>query len=353
LVRVTSAAAEYRRIRHSGIDATRQPQVSVCLWRESTRDTLLVRMTHEVGDGAALQYLVARLGSIYSELCADPDHRPAANTGVDRDLTQVLSQLPAGEYRRILWDFVRFMAPRHSPRRTHRLPLPREPIGAAALVATTISPARAAGLSAFAKARHATLNDMMLAAAYRALAAVGSWDGTSGLRIPMTVNLRRWAPVKEQPGPISNQSAFEWPFLIRDLGADFEETLTKVRDITRSRKTSRPGFALAILTHLWWKIQKPPATLAQRHAGHTAMPESEPDLTFSNEGALDKAGIAFGSQAPAAARVVPPFFAAPRLHVSLSGYRGCLELLAVTSENCRPFVERFFEALRAELPQVR
>lgn len=46
----------------------------------------------------------------------------------------------------------------------------------------------------------ATLNDVFLAAAYRALASSGHWDGTSGLRICVTV-----LPAEDVARPVRDQ----------------------------------------------------------------------------------------------------------------------------------------------------
>jgi NRPS condensation-like uncharacterized protein len=351
VLRVTNASAEYDEIGRGGLDATQNVQVAICLFRHDDGDRLLIRMTHEVGDGAGLQYLALRLSAIYSALCLDPTHQPAANRAVDRDLTQVLSQLPTREYPRIIWDFVRFLAPRVWPRRTHGLPLPDQSAGSVAAVVRRLSSSQVAFLSTFGRSRGSTLNDMFLAAAYRALASYGRWDGTSALRIAITVNLRRWCPAKDNPGPICNLSAFECPFLVRNLGRDFESTLANVRSVMAQRKRSRPGFALTLLSRLISKLHTPAITSRDEQTAPTRQSAPERGITFSNEGALDAVGVCFGPLVPVSAHVIPPFFALPWLHISLSGYRGALTLLSVTSDNGRAIVEGFFDALLDELPR--
>src|SRR5690349_4937541 len=45
-----SSLEEYESIQRSGLDATANVQVVVCLWRQPHGDRLLVKMTHQVGD---------------------------------------------------------------------------------------------------------------------------------------------------------------------------------------------------------------------------------------------------------------------------------------------------------------
>ncbi|MQA29077.1 MAG: hypothetical protein GEU82_04455 [Luteitalea sp.] len=167
----------------------------------------------------------------------------------------------------------------------------------------------------------------------------------------MTVNLRRWCSSRERPAPICNLSSFDCPFLVRNLGHDFEETLSNVRAVTAQRKKSRPGFALALLGDLISKLQMPKALVGGGARKRCRKPDPERGLTFSNEGALDTSGVRFGPHIPVSAYVIPPFLALPWLHFSLSGYNGTLTLVAVTSENGRAIVEGFFDALLDELPK--
>jgi NRPS condensation-like uncharacterized protein len=346
----TKASHEHDDVWQAGLESTKSPQIAVRLWHREAGDSLLIRMTHQVGDGAALQYVASRLSGIYSALCTDGSYRPQASAPTDRDLTSVLSHVPTREYPRVIWDFVRFMAPRLHPRRTLGLPLPDDSSGPWRRVMRRLAPASVTQLAAYGKARGATLNDMFLAAAYRALASCGRWDGKAGLRILITVNLRRWCGPKEYTGPICNLSSFELPFLIRNLGRDFEQTLANVRALTAARKKSRPGLAPALVSRFRSKCQALTAPMTGGAGEHGRQQDLDRGLAFSNEGALHMPSLRFGPHTPRAAHVVPPFFVLPWLHFTLSGYNGSLTLLAVTPQNGCEIVEGFFTALLDELP---
>ena len=190
---VVHRAADYEAARTAGLDATRGAQVAVCLWPGVTGDRLLLTMTHEAGDGVGLQVLAGGLSSLYSALEDDPGFRPDEGRVPDRDLSDiVLAQLSRRARCRTIWDFARFFAPRVFPRRTHAPAMPQESLGPWVPVVRQLAAPRLSVLSQYGKARSATVNDLFLAAAYRALAFQGRWDGTSALRIAITVDLRRW-----------------------------------------------------------------------------------------------------------------------------------------------------------------
>jgi len=350
----------YDGMRCEGLDAAANVQVALCLWRHDEGDRLLVKMTHAVGDGAALQSLVARLASIYSGLCADPAYQPRPSLQGQRRVEHVFSEVPRRVYRRALWSLVWFLAPRWFPRSYHVLSLPRQSAGGWVPVVARVPAERLPFLSAYAKARGATLNDLFLAAAYRALAREGHWDSTTALRIAITIDLRRWYLPPAYAGSIRNLSSLEFPFLGRDLGTRFDNTLANVSALTRRRKRSRPGLASALMGHYRMLRLGPERIL--REAG-TKPPSAAPgkarrgpiwhtvSAVLSNEGRLDEASLCFGSERPESVHILPPFLALPGVHLSVSSYRGVLAFAAVTPRSGYAAIERFLSTLVEQLPQ--
>jgi NRPS condensation-like uncharacterized protein len=272
----------------------------------------------------------------------------------DRDLSRILSRTSPLARARAVWDFAWFIAPRLLPRRTLALPFPPESAGAWVPVIRRVTSPHRAALSRYGKERGATLNDVFLAAAYRALASSGDWDGSSALRIGITIDLRRWFLPAAHAGTIANLSSFDCPFLIRDLGRSFDETLANVSALTRRRKQSVPGLALALLPSRMAKSNG--GVKSFRAGGARRLRDSAKSgggLTLSNEGPLDGTFLRFGELTPVAAHILPPFIELPGLHACLSGYGGALTLAAVTPENGAPLVGRFLDALLAELPAER
>jgi len=199
---------------------------------------------------------------------------------------------------------------------------------------------------------------MFLAAAYRALASTGGWNGASALRISMTVDLRRWCLPRGQTPTICNLSSFEHPFLIRNLGRDFDATLAHVTWMTRRRKSRWPGLAPALIGHFFTRRKSYQELLRDENdqgrsktdVGRSRTVWRAVAAVMSNEGRLDEAGVRFGTARPVAAHILPPFLKLPDLHICLSGYNGALTLAAVTPENGVAGVESFLDACLAQFP---
>jgi len=332
------------------MDATANVQVALCLWRRDAGDRLVIKMTHAVGDGVGLQLLAARLASIYSDLCVDLGHRPRSSLGARRDFGQIFSKVPTHAYPALIWRFAKALASCWVPRRIHGLALPRESVGPWMPVVRRLPSTHVAFLSRYGKARGATLNDVLLAAAYRALALRGRWDGNSELRISMTVDLRRWCLGNAHASAICNLSSLEFPYLGRNLGCDFDETLANVTAMTLRCKRRRPGLAPALAGNFLMKTWR---RQILRHAAEDRLPKrvrATGTVTLSNEGALDKARLRFGAQSPASAHILPPFLALPNVHICASSYDGALTLAAVTPQNGHGVVGGFLDALLQQLP---
>ena len=341
---VTDEPEAYLRFRHSGLDATEGAPVAMCLWRREAGDRLLIKMAHQVGDGGGLHVIAARLSSIYTALHADPRYRPAPGRETTRDVMELLPRVP---WRAILWDFARFMAPRWFPRRTCMLPLPQESSGPWCFVERHLPASQVFVLSAYGRRRGATLNDIVLAATYRALASYGRWDQTSGLRILITVDLRRYLPSGDADS-ICNLSTMECPYLVHSLGRSFDETVANVRSLMRRRKENWPGLAVVWLTYLGLRLDGYHRRV--RAAGTRRSKAGFPNVTLTNTGRIDKARLGFGGRPPVCAGILPSFRKLPGLLIGLSGYDGTLTLSAGTSQNAHAMVGSFFDALIGELP---
>jgi NRPS condensation-like uncharacterized protein len=268
-----------------------------------------------------------------------------------RDPWQILDSVPRLTRVRALLDFAWFMAPRFLPRATYRLPLPVSSVGSWAPVTRSLPAPALSSLRRYGKERGATLNDVFLAATYRALAGSG-WDGASALRMTITVDLRRWCLSPEHGASVANLSAWEYPSLMRELGRSFDETLARVSAMMRRRKRSRPGLALALialpLTKRASRRAARPAAPPKPESGGTPNPRAL--LIFSNEGLLDASHLRFADETPVRARIVPPFMPLPTLQLCLSCYGDALTLAAVTSENGEAPVARFLDAVLEQLP---
>ena len=383
-------------------DARLQREPAVPSDAGAGRDRLLVAMTHAVGDGVGLQSLVRRLAALYTADASPAELHPtdphpadlhaadlhtvgalpardgalvdlvnavaarvdaphaSSGTGVEttRDLDMARLREPLGRRWRAMASFARFILPRRFPLATHRLGAALRAEGGWAPVVARLPRGSVAALAAYGRARGGTLNDVLLAAVYRAHARVGGWDGREGLRVAITVDLRRWCLPEEARPALRNLSSLDCPYLGRRLGDRFDDTLAHVAALTAARKRAWPGLALALAGQRL--MARAGAARLQREATTRAPARADgcrpvgiwarSSAVLSNEGALDAAALRFGETAVAAAHILPPFLALPGLHLCASSFDGALTLAAVTAENGRPLVARLLDAAVEELP---
>jgi len=349
IVRIVSTQQEYDTVLYASVDTSTGPPVLVALWPREQGDRLLFKTTHDAGDMGAVHTSVARLAEIYTKLSIDPRYQPIPNLG-RRDYGLVTELIPRRAYPRIAWNLVRDISGVLVFPSAHHVPVPGGPDKPWCYVTRAINPERGRRLSAYAKERGATLNDLLLAATYRAFAAVGDWNGRTSLRIPVTIDLRRWYLRPEDKVGLCTLSGLEFPFLGRTLGADLAETLGRVNKLMTNRKKHWIGMTTALVVP-WTTRRAGYRRVDRRFEMHSHRPRSERGrVGFSNMGRFEPEGISFGAQTPASAYGLVMPRAAPAMLMGFTGYRGGLTLSFGTPEHNRPTVDKLLDAILTELP---
>ena len=334
-------------------DTHRGPQVTAGLWSAEDGDRVALKVAHEAADAGGVKHLTARLSAIYERLRTDPAYRPEPNLDGARDPGQVLRLVPwrerPGIWLRYLLELGRFS----SPWRSLRPPIEAGPPRGLRFHRRDLAPSLVQPLAAWGRARGATLNDLFLAAFFRALVAVAGWDGRTPLRASMTHDLRRHLP-QRRAGGICNLSAIEFLRLPLPLGDDLAGTLERVVSVTRRSKAHWGGLnayvglfpAARVLSHAG--LKRLVAAFLDRSVRGRHFP---PGLT--NMGPLDPAALVFEAPPDHARLLVPPIHP-PGLGVGLSGYRGGLSLSAgiYPSTGGDRVAEGLFEAMIGEFARV-
>jgi NRPS condensation-like uncharacterized protein len=348
---VTESEDEYEAFKVTSLDPHTGPQLKACLWRAADGDRLLFKVTDIVTDGGGFKEAVAMVSGLYARLADDPDHRPEPNLQGSRSAWQVLRRMPWWAVPRSLLDLLRDLwfavaRPTH-----HGLPIDDGPRTPLTFLVRELEADRIARLAAWGRARDATLNDLLVAGVFRALAAEGNWDGQAQLRLAMTIDLRRYLP-SGRGAAIANLSAvaLAWPCLGTELGADFPATLARVAEITRYRKGRGLGLTeslavafVAPLPHAW-------ARGIFRHVWRQQVEQHNHQPALTNMGPIDPDTVTFGTR-PQAARLLPPPGYPPGFLAGLSGYDGSLTLSAGVYPTQREIMGRFLDRVLAELPE--
>jgi len=347
--RFTRNEQEYLKFRNSGQDSLKGPQLQACLLTRGKGDRLLLKVCHEAGDAGGVKDIASRLSAIYNRLEKEPGYKPEPNLAGYRGLDQVMRRVPKRAYPKIVWNFLRQNLSSRMWERVVNFSLPPGPREPMAYVVKQIPAERVQEISAFGKKREATINDVLIAAHFRAQAKETVWDQETKLMMITTVDLRRWYLPDEKAGGICNLSLFEYPYLGLNLGKDFEDTVELVSRMTRARKNSLFGLSDVSLVTLFKLLPFPVlddygARLPSILSGRGAFPNA-----FTNMGEIPKPSVNFGIQ-PASAHLLPPLVLPPYFASGLCGYDGSLTLSAGAPVHAQKNIEGFFQSVIGFLP---
>ena len=301
------------------------------LARHAHGDSLLLWLTHVIGDGFWTYECAYRLAGIYSGLAADPGYAPEPNTappvGLEwmdrlgwrdtwritrRDLATALRSRGTVVGFRRDYDAYRAAGTPDAAHVVHRLS------------ADTVATIDRAGV------RGVSRNDMLLAAFARAFPEFvgGSATGSAGatVKIALTVDLRRFAEGRPLRAP-GNMVGIAYVTLGSDLGPRFDDTLALVAAETGRQKRDLMGVGNPLFVKLLgalpyrWRRRLVEAIL-RRSMAKPLFP------TLSNAGTVDAGRLRFAGAAPEAVEVAfyPP--ALPLFLVSVLRYRDTISLTA-------------------------
>jgi NRPS condensation-like uncharacterized protein len=329
------------------MDFTGGPQLLAFIRRGDGGDTLLLKASHIPCDAGGVKEISADLAMIYTRLESDPGFVPEPRLGGSRAGWQILKFLPWYAYLvaplRLLMSLWRGMV----PFKTRLIELPDGPRDSFEYVTREFGQERVRVLAGYAKANGATLNDMMMAAFYRAIDALADRDG-GGLRVQNTIDLRKWYIPGGRPEALCNLSSFEQPYLVGNLGSDFAGTLRLVSSLTRGYKRWFPGLGMfvtaSVMEHLSYRRLR---SMFAGIFGGRLMRNMPPMLT--NLGDIPPGAATFGTQAISAQMLVPPIYA-PLCGSGLSGYNGTLLLSSGVQPSAVPAMIRFYDQVESELP---
>jgi NRPS condensation-like uncharacterized protein len=344
--------AEFEAFKVASIETYSGPRLRVCLWNSVGGASLLIKVCHYVADAAGTRDVGRLLSILYNRLNSEPTYQLEPNLAGTRGIEQILQAVPWRNYPGLFRQAIHDAQASQKPPGAQTLPIQSGPAESLSFVHRLLPQAQVTRLVEYGRKRHATLNELLLAAFFRAMAATSGWDGYRQLRVTTTVDLRRYLEGR-QASAISNLSLGiqGWPSLGTDLGDNFGSTLQKVTAITQRRKGSFVGVDALLMTLLMlgplphhWGTKLMKRHIQQLdHQGNTAN-------TFTNLGPIASETITFGSK-PAMARLLPPPVYPPYFMLGVSGYEGTLTLSSGIYTLQRGPVERFLEAMVDELKQ--
>jgi NRPS condensation-like uncharacterized protein len=345
----TTDQTEFDCFRDRPIDSRQGPQINACVLRAAGGDRLLLKVAHQACDAAGLNDIAAQLSLIYTQLAHNRDYRPPPNIRGARDCGQIMRHLPWYIYPVLVYNFLRTTLSNQIPKQSHSLQVPAGPRTPLTFIIRHLSSERVACLAVYGRQHQATINDLMIAAFYRALAKTEAWDGRAALRIQTTVDLRRWYIPSGKAEAICNLSTYEHINLGREPGRDFAETLSRVSSITKRKKSGWIGLSELCTVPLAGLVPYNLLVKACDKLLHERIKSRNYPSGLTNLGLIEPETVFFDRH-PVQGWILPPVVYPPVLYIGFSGYGSHLTLSAGVPLAARECIEQFFAQMFAELP---
>ena len=269
-------------------DPHADPQVLALLLRGPSSDVLAVKVGHLATDGGALKVTLYLLSDIYRTLGGHPDWTPAPNvSGVRCPLTDagLIETIRSFGHNDLATPPSDWWVPLLGGR------------GKGAYVSASVEPEVFRAAVGLAKSAGATVNDVILAAYYRALYRL--LGAAPGSRTPLmvTVDLRRHLPEGTRTA-LANISSVWWVSVPPVADEGFDGTLARVVAATREWKSSGSGRASAIGIPVISKLtRRKGLAFVRKMLFGKADPGEKGGAVLTNIGVVDDDRLDFGPSA--------------------------------------------------------
>lgn len=338
------------------IDHLKGPQLHLYLLRAKDHDTLVVKISHVVGDGGAVRDFCYLLSSIYGKRLADPQYRPETNHG-SRSLRQVTKNFGFLDMLKIVRRSLRDMKGIFHPFIFQKPSFePMNPKDRAYEIAL-IGRGQYQAIREFARLLNVTVNDVVTAAYFRAFYTWVNAHPSAVLRLVITADLRRFLPDRKA-ATLCGLSGFIYMNIGRDLGETLQDTALLVNRHMNGIKKDYPGLGGSFpMTYLFFKMLPLPIALSLHSfmAGQMKKQYIYPGKIaplLTNTGVLEKERLTFGEIFPEAVFFSAPLSYPPVFATTITTYEEQMTFCAGFSAKSLPreAVKHFFQSMAQELP---
>lgn len=284
------------------LDETIGPQVRFGLFREDGKDTLVVLMNHMLCDAAGFKEYLYLLCGIYT----DTQNNAAM-------LPPVLGSRRFGQLLRAfsIREKIRILTSKNDMSTHDSAKFDLEGDLSNPFIERRIIPYEAfTRLTAYAKSRHATINDLMLTAFIRALSRLFGRP----VAVPSSIDLRKYLP-DHKAESICNLDTNLTCDIGKELGTSFEQTLGSVKLVMDREKANTACLKSLILLEKMFDIF-PYATAK----GILEKSFSNAPIAFTNIGILDRNRLSFGTPEVTEAYMTGSIKYSPYFQMAISTY---------------------------------
>ncbi len=334
------------------LDHLTGPLIRARLFR-GERDTICLNISHFVADASGVKAYAALLADLYTRLLADPDYIPCSSGLPSRSLRRVFrcfSWRQKGGILRQAFADVLAQPPWPLP---YTLPGRASPREKRAYVIRHMDTELFCHLQNWCQRNGATVNDVLMAAFFRAFAVISdSKDGRvprrRSHRLIVTADLRRYLSPEQAADLICSLSGWVPVTLGRDAGRTMVDTCRRVSALMQRKKQGYLG--LGVLSAGAVVLKAAPLSLAAACGKPLAALAAAAGVvapSFTNMGRLDPAQMDFGGLSLEDAYLVPPVVYPPVFGCGVSGFR---DRLTLSAGICEPGFHR--EDVNALFEQV-
>jgi NRPS condensation-like uncharacterized protein len=319
------------------------PQLMVRVVRSSDKDILCIVMNHMICDAAGFKEYLYLLGALYTEARKGTGGVPEYHNG---------SRSPKQIYRKFTFsDRLKISLLPNDPLKNKNnicFPLQAKGTRSPFILTHKISQDRFRLLKAYAAEHAATMNDIVLAAYYRALYKVVDLKQDESLTIPCMVDLRRYLPNGKADG-ICNLSSMIMCNIGAGIGKSLEETLARV---TKEMDAQKKGYAgLHGLSTLNVIFRFLPFSMVRELIRRKFV---NPLIAISNLGIIDSGRLIFGTTPVEDAFVTGSIKYPPYFQLALSSFNETItfSISLYGSESDRALTHKFLGMLDKELQNI-
>lgn len=294
------------------------PMIKLKLISSSPYDTLCLKINHTCCDGTGTKEYIQLLSDIYSQIDQpNGTYEPKPKLRSRRDQDRLFSALgikdPDAAWNgqldipKNMWTFPWQQGKQNIP----RISVCKLPYGYLNI------------LSKYAKARGATINDLLITAFYRAMFKMSQPKIGEPMTISMTVDLRRYLPEKKTEA-IRNFSGGIDTHLASIENESFEGTLFRVVPMMNEIKNSQPGLQSAVGLERVEKANFYETLAYYKTAAENLVYTDKCSPVLSNLSFMSKSLYKFGKTVVTDAYIAAPAICAPGILLCISTYNGMM-----------------------------
>lgn len=304
------------------IDFSGEVQIRCFLFYNEAESALTFLVGHMCADGRDAAYLLKKLTEIYNSLSAGE----SGDGVILKSGSRSINQCYAGDSEMLSFDIDRIVSGKsHEIKSAYRFL--NEDAGTPCMAECTVSGESVARCRKLAE--NATVNDVILAAYYRAYVRQMELSFDAPVGIASMMDLRRYIPEGDSAG-VANFSGPISTSLPDGIGPDFQNTLSEVsRQTTALKDDKKAGLDLVLATQKLYKMMPFPLTVAAGEKIYSNM-----SIGLTNLGNLKSCDLKL-ENAPADELIFAgPIKRKPALQLSVSGLDGEISLCIVSQ--CTP-----------------